>query len=107
MNTITNPQILKELSKKYAITFCPKFKYYDGDAYNNNKGETLPTYFNLGSRLYQLKYVDGCFNPFLIDVTALIEKKISEAQSRSFNSKIEADRTRALKYIDYLESLYN
>jgi hypothetical protein len=107
MNIIKDTQTINNLKKKYKLSFCPKYKYYDGDTYTNTKGETLPMYFSLGAKIYQLKYVDGCFNPFLIDVTNVINKKISEAQSRSFMGKNQIDKDRANNYAEYLLSLFN
>lgn len=62
---VRDPRILNYISKKYHLSFCRKFKYYEGNAYNNNKGEPLPHYFSTGGRTFVLKYQDGCFNPFL------------------------------------------
>lgn len=65
----TTPNRILKPTKKFAQTFnldfCPKFGYYTGNAYRNNIGETLPNYFYYNSEIYMLKYVSGCFNPFL------------------------------------------
>lgn len=107
MELIKHKPIIKGIAKKYSLTFCDIHKYYEGNAYVNDKGETLPTYFGYGARLYKLVYVSGCFNPFLVDVTNEINKKISEAQSRSFMAKTQVDRERADNYAEYLLSLFN
>ena len=106
METVTNNSIIKGIAKKYHLTFCPKYKYYEGNAYNNDKGETLPTYFCYGAKIYELKYFSGCFNPFLVDVTKKINDKINDAYSRHFTAKNEEDKARALKYAEYLENLF-
>ena len=107
MEVIKDNKIIKGIAKKYHLEFCPKYKYYEGNAYNNTKGETIPTYLSYGAKIYQLKYFDGCFNPFLIDITISINKRISEAYSRVFMSKNEEDKIRILRYAESLESLFN
>lgn len=66
METITDLRILKAISKKYNLDFCSIYKYYIGNAYEDNKGNYLPIKFNYKDQIYKLKYFDGCFNPFLI-----------------------------------------
>jgi len=107
MELIKHNSIIKGISKKFNLTFCNIHKYYEGNAYVNDKGETLPTYFGYGARVYKLAYIDGCFNPFLVDVTNEIDKKISDAQSRSFMAKNQADKDRANNYAEYLLILFN
>jgi hypothetical protein len=104
---ITANNIIKGISKKYHLAFCSKFKYYEGNAYNNSKGETIPMYLNYGSRVYKLKYFDGCFNPFLVDITSEIDKRLSDAYSRLFMAKNDEDKNRALKYVESLENIFN
>ena len=106
MELVKNTSIIKGIGKKYHLTFCTKFKYYEGDAYKNNKGEFLPTYFCWNARIYELKYVSGCFNPFLVDVTNKINDKINDAYSRHFTAKNDEDKKRALDYAEYLENLF-
>ena len=36
---------LKALNKKYGLDMCTHFKYNDGDAHRNNKGELYPDVF--------------------------------------------------------------
>ncbi len=57
---------LTAIGKKYGLTFDKKHHYYTGNAYVNNKGETLPTVFREGTDEYKLQYIDGCFHPFLV-----------------------------------------
>lgn len=59
---------LKDIAKKYHLSFDKKFKYCISDAYYNDKGDFIPSYFYLNSRVFTLKYVDGSFNPFLYEV---------------------------------------
>lgn len=74
MNIVKETPVLRQLAKKYALDFCPVHKYYDGNAYKNSKGEYLPHYFKLSNprggsaRVFKLRYFDGCFNPFLVEV---------------------------------------
>ena len=80
MNIIRDNDTLKHIAKSYNLDFCKVHKYYDGNAYTNNKGENLPRYFELGrhmakggyetksNRVFKLQYFDGCFNPFLVEV---------------------------------------
>lgn len=67
MNIIKDKTSLKAIAKKYSLTFCSIFGYYEGNAYNNDKGEYLPNYFEYNGRVFKLKYFDGCFNPFLVE----------------------------------------
>ena len=66
MNIVTHKTTLKLIAKKYHLSFCSIYSYYEGNAYNNNKGESLPHYFVLGGSVYELKYTSGCFNPYLV-----------------------------------------
>jgi len=63
-------KILNAVAKKYSLEFDKKHGYYTGDAYTNGKGEYLSTFEDnivIGDgNVYQLKYFDGCFNPFLV-----------------------------------------
>ncbi len=59
MKIITDRRVLNAVAKKHNLSFCPRYKYYDGDDYD------LPREFILNGRVYILKYYDGCFNPFL------------------------------------------
>jgi hypothetical protein len=59
---------LNAIAKKYSLSFDRKFKYYTGNAYNNIKGETLPNYFTHNGRVFELKYFDGSFSPFLVEL---------------------------------------
>jgi hypothetical protein len=69
LTPVTNTALLRGITKQHHLTLHPKFKYCESNAYNNDKGEPLPMYFHYGSRVFVLKYVDGCFNPFLYEVT--------------------------------------
>jgi len=69
---IKDKKILNAVAKKYSLEFDKKHGYYTGDAYMNGKGEYLSTFEDnmvIGEwygHVYQLKYFDGCFNPFLV-----------------------------------------
>ena len=65
MRIITDRRVINAVAKEYKLSFCPKYKYYDGDGYTNTNGERLPHEFICNGRVYILKYYDGCFNPFL------------------------------------------
>jgi hypothetical protein len=73
-NIIKDKTTLKQIAKKYHLEFCSIYGYYEGNAYNNSKGETLPHYFALTNkfkvpvRVFKLQYFSGCFNPFLVEV---------------------------------------
>jgi len=54
------------IAKAFNLDFCSQFGYYIGDAYNDNKGNTLPNYMYYNGQVYALKYFDGCFNPYLV-----------------------------------------
>ena len=68
MNIIKARNILTRISKLYNLDFCEKFGYYEGNAYNDNKGNTLPNYMYMDGCVYGLKYIDGCFNPYLVEL---------------------------------------
>jgi hypothetical protein len=106
MEIIKSNAIIKGVSKKYHLTFCNTHKYLEGSPYYNNKGESIPMYLSYGARIYKLKYIDGCFKPFLVDITAEIDKSIDAAYSQYFMSKNEEVKNKALKYVEYLESLF-
>jgi len=65
----SNWRILKAIAEKYGLEFDRVHKYYIGNAYKNNKGVFLSTFersMELKGISYELKYFDGCFNPFLV-----------------------------------------
>jgi|TARA_R110000803_G_scaffold112660_7_gene181067 hypothetical protein len=68
MKLIKDLRVLNAISKRYSLDFCNIFKYYIGDAYKDSKDNYLPKVFNYKSKAYKLKYFDGCFNPFLIEI---------------------------------------
>lgn len=68
MKILEDIQTLKALANKYHLEIDMEFKYYSGNAYMNLKDEILPRYFKIGNRTYKLKYFDGCFNPFFVEV---------------------------------------
>jgi hypothetical protein len=68
MNIIRIPSLLKAIGKQYNLDFCKRFRYYIGDVYNDNKGNTLPSYMYYNNKIYALKYFDGCFNPYLVEL---------------------------------------
>lgn len=66
---ITDWRILKAVAEKYGLEFDREHKYYIGDTYKNNRDEDLffmERDMELNGIHYELKYFDGCFNPFLI-----------------------------------------
>ena len=65
---INDLRILKAIGKKYNLDFDKDFKYYIGNAYLDNKGNSLFNVFEYKGKKYELKYFDGCFNPFLVEV---------------------------------------
>ena len=106
MDTIKDMTTLKAIAKRYHLEFCPKFKYYEGNAYNNSKGETLPQYFPFKGRIFALKYFSGCFNPFLVDVTLKVRNEINAAYDRKVG-KDQEWQERIQNYIDNLEAMFN
>ena len=105
MNIITHKTILKAIAKKYNLSFCKAHGYYEGDVYKNDKGESLPNYFSNGASIYKLKYFDGCFKPYLVDITKQFNLKISIAQDSIVNASTEQIRANATKYLEYLKSI--
>jgi len=73
---IKDKKILKSVGKKYGLEFDKDHGYYTGDAYENNRGESLSTFEDnmtvegmiVERRTYRLQYFDGCFNPFLVEI---------------------------------------
>lgn len=53
------------IAKEFNLEFDTKFGYYIGDPYRDNKGNYLPTFMYYNGNVFNLKYVDGCFNPYL------------------------------------------
>ena len=53
------------IAKAFNLDFDTKFGYYIGDPYRDNKGNYLPTFMYYMGNVFNLKYVDGCFNPYL------------------------------------------
>ena len=53
------------IAKAFNLDFDPKFGYYVGNAYKDNKGNYLPNFMYYNGNVFELKYVDGCFNPYL------------------------------------------
>ena len=64
---ITDGRVLKSFIKRGFIKdYCKTYKYVDSfDYYNSDKNITSFEYKN---NLYQIKYFDGCFNPFIIKI---------------------------------------
>ena len=63
---IKDLRTLNAIAKKYKLIFDKKFKYYTGNPYYNLNNDYLPTIFEYKNTLYELKYFDGCINPYLI-----------------------------------------
>ncbi len=66
MIVIKEIDTLKQLSKKYNIEFDYRYGYYIGNAYKNLNDEPLSNFMCIGNHVYELKYFDGCFNPFVV-----------------------------------------
>ena len=98
MNLIKYRPTLKLIAKKYSLTFCTIYGYYEGNAYNNDKGETLPNFFELGGRVYKLTYVSGCFNPFLEMLTGTFAYSI-ETKEPLFRCAIDKNPNQDKFYI--------
>jgi len=84
MNIVKDLTTLKSIGKQFHLTFDTKHKYCISNAYKNDIGEELPSYFpyvvkNVCKGVYELKYVDGCFHPFLCKVDL---SKINKATDR-------------------------
>jgi hypothetical protein len=80
---VTDLRILNQIAKKYHLEFDKKFKYHVGSPYENKKGEKTPNYFSLGDRVFKLKYFDGSFSPFLIELDGnrfVYDKKTNEPE---------------------------
>lgn len=65
---IKDLRILKAIGFKEGLIFDRKFKYYVGNTYLNFFGEYLKSYYIYKNKKYTLKFYDGCFNPFLVEV---------------------------------------
>jgi len=65
---IKDLRILKAIGLLYGLKFDRKFKYYIGDTYKTDRGLSTSEQFKYKNRVFELKYFDGCFNPFLIEV---------------------------------------
>lgn len=89
---------LKAIAKKYHLSFCSIHGYYEGNAYNNDKGETLPNYFAHNGKVYKLKYFSGCFNPFLVLCAGTFAYSI-ETNEPLFKSKLGKNPNENLFYI--------
>jgi hypothetical protein len=67
---VTERSILKLLAKTYNLDFCKEYGYYIGNPYYDNKDNILPSYMSLivngRTLIYELKYYDGCFNPYAV-----------------------------------------
>jgi hypothetical protein len=63
---INNIASLRAFGKKHNLTFDEKFKYCISDAYKDDKGDYIQSYYYYDNNVYSLKYFDGCFNPFLV-----------------------------------------
>jgi hypothetical protein len=73
MIVVKDLTILKAIGKRFHLTFDKKHKYCLSNAYVNDIGKNLPRYFpyvvnGICKAVYELKYVDGCFNPYLCEV---------------------------------------
>lgn len=53
------------IAKAFNLDFDTKYGYYIGNTYTDNKGNYLPTFMYYNGSVFELKYVDGCFNPYL------------------------------------------
>ena len=51
---------MKKINEVYETNNYKQFKYIDGDY--------TKTSINYNSNEYQIKYFDGCFNPFIIKI---------------------------------------
>ena len=66
MSIIANLKELKRIEKKFKCKFDHKHRYCtDSGEIENN----LSVQRELAKEGYKLKYFDGCFNPFLVDVS--------------------------------------
>ena len=83
---------LKPLAKKLSLTFHRKFGYCISDAYDNDKGESIPRYMTVGFRVFGLRYYDGCFNPFLVEY---------DVNDFSFTSSYSSDNPQAIFTANY------
>jgi hypothetical protein len=89
---------LKSLANKLNLTFDKKFGYCISDAYNDDKGNPIPTYFVVNFAIYGLKYFDGCFNPYLVEYNS---------DGFSFTSNFASDNPRAIFTKDYTVDAMN
>ena len=53
------------IAKEFNLDFDTKFGYYVGNPYKDNKGNYLQTFMYYNGHVFELKYIDGCFNPYL------------------------------------------
>jgi hypothetical protein len=67
-NRIYEGRFLKSFVKHFKMdgSFCPKYKYFEGDTDKNTDGKYLPTVFEWRGIKFKFQYFDGCFNPYLI-----------------------------------------
>ena len=84
----------KPLANKLNLTFDKKFGYCISDAYNDDKGYPLPSYFVVDFKVYGLKYVDGCFNPYLVEY---------DSEGFSFTSSYSSDKPNAIFTANYTD----
>lgn len=82
----------KALAKKLKLTFDWRFGYCISDAYLNDEGEYIPTYITVDFRIFGLKYVDGCFNPYLVEY---------DAEGFGFTSPYSSDKPEAIFTANY------
>jgi hypothetical protein len=64
MKVITDSRVLNAVAKKHNLNFCPKYKYLDIE----DPECDLPYEFPHNGNVYRLKYFDGCFKLFLIQI---------------------------------------
>jgi len=65
---VRNKRLLNGIATKFNLDICSIYNYYKGNAYVDNKGNCLPTTMLYKNRKFKLKYFDGCFHPFIVEV---------------------------------------
>lgn len=64
MRIITDGRKLRHLAKKFNFEYDKKYKYIISDGWNNWHEFSIA----LKKYGYAVKYFDGCFNPFIVEL---------------------------------------
>lgn len=103
LEIVQAPAFLTKFGKKFNLTFDKKFQYCISNAYKDDKGNALKSYYYYDMEVYKLKYVDGCFNPYLFKCTnrkeiGIVYEENSVRVERAFrvNSKSQLENLKKM-----------